>query len=324
MNSISIPKVIVYICGMDKFVFGPVPSRRLGFSLGVDIIPRKYCNFDCVYCQIGKTTRQGATRRKFFKTDTIVKEIVNTIQRAEKVDFVTFSGSGEPTLNQNLGAVIQEVKRIAKTPVAVITNSSLLNLSEVRNDLINADVVLPSLDAASGEMFKRINRPQGNIGIMEIIDGIKSFRNNYAGSIWLEIMLIKGMNDTKDELQKLSDIVNDLNVDKIHLNTISRPPSEKDASRLDQRELERIRKFFGNTCEVISSFEKEGFHQKQEGWGEMLVDILKRRSLTLHDIIKVTGVQSSQIKTELQNMENNGLIKTYRLGEEIYYISVDE
>jgi wyosine [tRNA(Phe)-imidazoG37] synthetase (radical SAM superfamily) len=309
---------------MDYFVFGPVPSRRLGFSLGVDIIPRKYCNFDCVYCQIGKTTRQGVTRRKFFKTDTIVKEIVNTIQHAETVDFVTFSGSGEPTLNQNLGAMIREVKKNVKTPVAVITNSSLLSLKEVRNDLINADVVLPSLDAASGEMFKRINRPQTNIGIMEIIDGIKSFQKHYAGSIWLEIMLIKGMNDTKEELQKLSDIVNNLNVDKIHLNTVTRPPSESDVGPLDQREMEQVRESFGDKCEIISSFEKDGIHQEKEGWAEMLVEILKRRALTLHDIIKVTGVRSSQIKTELQNMENKGLIKTYRLGEEIYYISVNE
>ena len=309
---------------MDKFVFGPVPSRRLGFSLGVDIIPRKYCNFDCIYCQIGKTTRKNTVRRTFFQTKEVAKQVVDAVCAVEKVDFVTFSGSGEPTLNKNLGAMIREIKKNIDTPVAVITNSSLFDLEEVRRDLMCADVILPSLDAASDEIFQRINRPQSDIDIMKIIDGIRSFRKHYSGLIWLEIMLIKGMNDTKEELQKLNAIVNGLGVDRIHLNTVTRPPSESDAAPLDKRELEKVRKSFGDKCEVISSFEKDGIHHQREGWAEALFDILKRRALTLPDIVKVTGVTSSGIKTRLQNMENRGLIKTYRLGAEIYYIAVEQ
>jgi wyosine [tRNA(Phe)-imidazoG37] synthetase (radical SAM superfamily) len=308
---------------MDTFVFGPVPSRRLGFSLGVDIIPRKYCNFDCIYCQIGKTTYKNVTRKKFFEVEEIVKEIVNTIQYTEKVDFVTFSGSGEPTLNENLGAMIKEVKKSVSTPVAVITNSSSLWIEEVRNDLFNADVVLPSLDAASDEVFKSINRPQSGIGLGLIIEGIKHFRNQYEGSIWLEIMLIKGVNDTPDELQKLRFITNDLKVDKIHLNTVTRPPSEKDAGPLNREEIEKVRKFFGDYCEIISSFEKNGVHIEQEGWTRTLVDILKRRSLTIQDIIRITGAPSFRIKEELDIMEKKGSIKAYRLGSDIYYTAVD-
>ena len=137
-------------------------------------------------------------------------------------------------------------------------------------------------------------------------------------------MLIKGMNDTKEELQKLNAIVNDLGVDRIHLNTVTRPPSESDAAPLDKRELEQVRKSFGDKCEVISSFEKDGIHHQREGWAEALFDILKRRALTFPDIVKVTGVTSSGMKTRLQNMENRGLIKTYRLGAEIYYIAVEQ
>ena len=291
--------------------------------MGVDIIPRKYCNFDCIYCQIGKTTHKNVTRKKFFEVEEVVKEIVNTIQYTEKVDFVTFSGSGEPTLNENLGAMIKEIKKSVSTPIAVITNSSSLWIEEVRNDLINADVVLPSLDAASDEVFKRINRPQSGIGLGLIIEGIKHFRKQYKGSIWLEIMLIKGVNDTPDDLQKLRFILNDLKVDKIHLNTVTRPPSEKNAGPLSREELEKIRKFFGDHCEIISSFEKNGIHKELEGWARTLVDILKRRSLTIQDIIRITGASSFRIKEELDNMEMKGSIKAYRLGSDIYYTAVD-
>jgi len=305
------------------FVFGPVPSRRLGFSLGVDIIPRKYCNFDCIYCQIGKTTRKNVTRKKFFEVEEVVKEIVDTIQFAEKVDFVTFSGSGEPTLNENLGTMIKEVKKKVNTPVAVITNSSTLQIEEVRNDLINADVILPSLDAASNEVFKSINRPQANLELTFIIEGIKSLKKDYKGRIWLEIMLIKGVNDTPDELQKLRFILNDLKVDKIHLNTVTRPPSEKNAGPLNRKELEKIKIFFGDNCEIVSSFEKNGVHKEQEGWARTLVDILKRRSLTIQDIIRITGTSSFRIHEELDAMEKKGSIKAYRLGNDIYYTAVD-
>jgi wyosine [tRNA(Phe)-imidazoG37] synthetase (radical SAM superfamily) len=305
------------------FVFGPVPSRRLGFSLGVDIIPRKYCNFDCIYCQIGKTTRKNVTRKKFFEVEEVVKEIVDTIQFAEKVDFVTFSGSGEPTLNENLGAMIKEVKKSVNTPIAVITNSSSLWIEEVRNDLFNADVVLPSLDAASDEVFKSMNRPQANLELTFIIEGIKSLKKDYKGRIWLEIMLIKGVNDSPDELQKLRFILNDLRVDKIHLNTVTRPPSEKNAGPLNRKELEKIKKFFGDYCEIISSFEKNGVHKEQEGWASTLVDILKRRSLTIQDIIRITGTSSFRIHEELDAMEKKGSIKAYRLGNDIYYTAVD-
>jgi len=291
--------------------------------LGVDVIPRKYCNFDCIYCQVGKTTGKNTTRRTFFRAKEVARQVVDTVCATEKVDFVTFSGSGEPTLNKNLGTMIREIKKNINTPVAVITNSSLFDLEEVRNDIMRADVILPSLDAASNEMFQRINRPQSNIDIVKIIEGIKSLRKQYTGLIWLEIMMIKGMNDTKEELQKLNDIVKDLNVDRIHLNTITRPPSESNAGPLAQGELEQIKKLFGNKCEVISSFEKDGIHQQREGWAEALVDILKRRALTLDDISKITGVASSRIIEQLRDMEKNGLIETYRLGADIYYIAAD-
>jgi len=309
---------------MHSFVFGPVPSRRLGFSLGVDIIPYKYCNFDCIYCQIGKTTDNNARRAKLFSIDEVLQEIIDAARNAELIDYITFSGSGEPTLNKNLGAIIKAIKRQIEVPVAVITNSSLLSVEDVRNDLMNADVILPSLDAGSDETFKRINRPQADISCVEIVNGLKAFRKYYKGFLWLEIMLINGINDTDDELQKLKGIVDDLNVDKIHLNTVTRPPSEGYANPIGEQELQRITTFFGSKCEVISTFEKEGVHKEQGGWAGTIYEILKRRSLSLRDIIKVTGAPVTEIKKELKSMEEQGSIKNYRLGNEIYFAAIKQ
>jgi wyosine [tRNA(Phe)-imidazoG37] synthetase (radical SAM superfamily) len=309
---------------MQSFVFGPVPSRRLGFSLGVDIIPYKYCNFDCIYCQIGKTTLKKAKRKELFGIDETLQEIIRAAQSADLIDYVTFSGSGEPTLNKNLGAIIKEVKRHIDIPIAVITNSSLLSVEDVRSDLMNADVILPSLDAGSDETFKRINRPQFDISFVEIVSGLKAFRKHYKGSIWLEIMLIKGINDTDDELHKLKRIIDDLNVEKIHLNTITRPPCEEHAVPVKEHELDRITTFFGSRCEVISSFEKEGVNRKQEDWAGKIYEILKRRSLSLQDIIKVTGAPATEIEKELKSMEKRGTIKNYRLGNETYFAALKQ
>lgn len=308
---------------MKKFIFGPVPSRRLGFSLGVDIIPYKYCNFDCVYCQIGRTTETDAKRQRFFGVEEVVREIENAVTSAERIDFITFSGSGEPTLNENLGAMVAEVKKRVATPVAVITNSSLLSVPEVRQALGHADVVLPSLDAGSDETFRRVNRPQTNVTIEDIVKGMKAFREHYRGLMWLEIMLIKGFNDTPGELEKLRAIVSKIKTDKVHLNTVTRPPSERFARPLALGELEDVKRFFGGECEIISSFAKNGLHEKPEGWPGMLVEVLKRRSLTLEDIVKITGVSLAQVKGELSEMEGKGTVKAYRLGNEVYYTVAD-
>jgi wyosine [tRNA(Phe)-imidazoG37] synthetase (radical SAM superfamily) len=304
---------------MAKFVFGPVPSRRLGFSLGVDIIPKKYCNFDCIYCQVGKTANTEVARKPFFEVDEVVREVMEELCRAERTDFVTFSGSGEPTLNVNIRSMIHEIKQRVDTPVAVITNGSLLSLEEVRNDIGEADVVLPSLDAASEDIFRLINRPHSLMRVATIIEGLKRFRKGYRGPIWLEIMMIKGMNDDPGEVRKLKEIVTWLGVDKIHLNTITRPPSEAMAGRVKNDDLEKIRGFFGDKCEVISSFRERGVYGEKPKWTETILSVLRRRSLTVNDIAKITGVPSSRVEEELRAMKTEGKIEAHFVGDDIYY-----
>lgn len=303
-----------------RHVFGPVPSRRLGYSLGVDIIPPKYCTYDCVYCQIGKTTDKDVQRRSFFDPGLVADEVARKVASSH-VDVITFSGSGEPTLNSELGTMIRSVKeKIATTPVAVITNGSLLYDRNVRSDLAQADLVLPSLDAVTEEVFRRVNRPHPLLDIERLIEGLREFRAGYPKPIWLEIMLIKNINDDPDELKKMVEIVSGLGVDRIQLNTVTRPPSEESAGRLEEEELQTICGLLGPRCEVICSFEKTGEMPAQADWTQIILETLKRRPLTLDDVVRTTSLSRFQARTRLKAMEDEGLVKSYVLGDDLFYV----
>ncbi|HOW55428.1 MAG TPA: radical SAM protein [Syntrophorhabdaceae bacterium] len=304
-----------------QYVFGPVPSRRLGFSLGVDIIPAKYCTYDCIYCQIGKTTNREIDRRSFFDPQVIINEIIDKTTKIGPVDFITFSGSGEPTLNADLGMLIRELKKNTAIPVAVITNGSLLYLEEVRKDIIEADVVLPSLDAVSEDTFRCINRPHPALAVEKVISGIKTFRKEYSREIWLEIMLIRNINDETIELERMKKIVSGIGAERVQLNTVTRPPSEGSTGRLQDRELARICKLFGPACEIICSFEKTAEIPSQAEWTDIIIETLKRRPLTLEDIVNTTNLSHFQAKGRLRDMEEQGLIKSYLFEDNTFYMA---
>lgn len=304
-----------------QHVFGPVPSRRLGFSLGVDIIPAKYCTYDCIYCQVGKTTNREIDRRSFFDPQVIINEIMDKTTKTGPVDFITFSGSGEPTLNADLGMLIRELKKNTAIPVAVITNGSLLHLEAVRKDIIEADVVLPSLDAVSEETFRCINRPHPALTVEKVISGIKSFRKEYSKEIWLEIMLIRNINDETVELERMKKIVSGIGAERVQLNTVTRPPSEGSTGRLQDRELARICKLFGPACEIICSFEKTAEIPSQAEWTYIILETLKRRPLTLEDIVNTTNLSRFQAKGRLRDMEEQGLVKSYLFEDNTFYMA---
>ena len=198
--------IVYYVCH-GKICFWAGSFEKAGIFIGSrHDSAQKYCSFDCIYCQIGKTNYLEIERRRFFDPDEIMNEVIRRVSEVKRVDFVTFSGSGEPTLNSDLGYMIREIKKRTRVPIAVITNGSLLFQEEVRRDLLEADVVLPSLDAASDDIFHYINRPHPLIGLKMIIDGLKEFRRMYKGEIWLEIMMIKDVNDDPEELSKFKRI----------------------------------------------------------------------------------------------------------------------
>lgn len=306
---------------MKRFTFGPVPSRRLGFSLGVDIIPKKFCSFDCIYCQVGKTTNQEIKRKSFFDVQDVVSEIIRVSKNTKNIDVITFSGSGEPTLNADIGVMIKEIKRHIDIPVSVITNSSLLHDDKVREEISSADIILPSLDAASEDIFHYINRPHSIIELNTIVKSLKALRNEYKGKIWLEVMMIKDINDDIEELDKFKRIISVLDVDKVQLNTVTRPPMDNSAKSMSQDELERICRYFGNNCEVVCSFNKSVLEsERREDSAQTILDMLNRRSLTLDDIISVTGLSLSDTKHILKLMENEGKIKSFYFGDSTYYM----
>ena len=232
-------------------VFGPKQSRRLGRSLAVDVIHRKTCPLDCVYCELGRTDRLTLERREYVKADAVLEELRTVLRKQhDGIDHITLSASGEPTLNSKLGEIIKQIKEITTIPVAVLTNGVLLSREDVRRDLLQADVVLPSLDAASDRVFEAINRPHGRLDLEEIIDGLVAFRKEFTGQIWLEILLVKGINDTPEELELLKTIAGWIKPEIIHLNTVVRPPAESWARRVEVEDLRTIRRYFGSTCRV--------------------------------------------------------------------------
>ena len=215
-----------------RFVYGPVASRRLGFSLGVDIIPFKTCTLDCVYCQLGSAGRTTVRRRSWFPPEAILAQIKEAIDSGQRIDVITFSGSGEPTLSRDLGFLIRSIKKMTGIPVAVLTNGTLLGRRDVRRDLAAADIVGPSLDAVPAALFRRVNRPHASLDNRKVIDGLVRFRDEFAGEIRLEIMLVKGVNDSPAAIEAVKKAVARIRPDRIELNTVVRPPADRRAGAL--------------------------------------------------------------------------------------------
>ncbi|MFB0565184.1 MAG: radical SAM protein [Candidatus Aminicenantaceae bacterium] len=301
------------------YIYGPVPSRRLGFSLGIDIIPFKTCTFDCIYCQLGPTTKKAIRRKGYLPSKEIISQVKKILASGRRIDYITFSGSGEPTLNSAIGKLIREIKKITPIPVAVLTNSSLLSRRSVREALLASDLVVPSLDAAIPEVFHRINRPYNSLKIEDIIEGLKEFRQEFSGSIWLEIMLVKGVNDSIPHLRKLKKIITDIKPDKVQLNTVIRPPAEKYAHALSLRELEKIKNIFGNNCEIIVEFDKEGQILPSENLEESILSMIQRRPVTLSDISSSLGKNQSEILKYLNFLLEKGKIQSVIHKDIEYY-----
>ncbi len=306
-----------------KYVFGPVPSRRLGMSLGVDIIPFKTCTLDCVYCQLGLTTNKSIKRKAFVPKEDVIAELKEVIDKeSNRIDFITFSGSGEPTLNSEIGDMISEIKSFTKIPIAVLTNGTLLYMNDVRKDLLKADLVVPSLDFLTNSTFFKVNRPDEELEVEKILEGIKEFTKEFQGKIWLEIMIVKGINDDPEELKQLANFIRELKVDKIHLNTVVRPPAEDTALPVTPEEMQNIAKLFDERVEIIADFNKIRTTPGQKenvSFEERIVSLLKRRPCTIDDISNSLSIHINEAIKYTNHLLENGLIKRIKLGDKWYY-----
>lgn len=306
-----------------NYVFGPVPSRRLGLSIGVDVIPKKVCTLDCVYCEVGATDKRALRRREYFPADSIISEIEDALKGRTGLEYITFSGSGEPTLNSKLGEIIRAVRQLSSIPIAVITNGTLFSLEEVRYDLTDAAVVLPSLDAASQDVFERIDRPHPQLRIESIIEGMECFREEYKGLIWLEIMLVKGFNDDQKELLRLQKAMERIRPDKVQLNTVIRPPSELGVERIAPSRLKEIQALFGERCEIIGLFDKHGSGESGKSNIAEILSLLERRAMTIEGLADSQKVDEETIVESLRALKEAGLIVSFLHHKEEYYRAKD-
>jgi len=303
-----------------KYLYGPVPSRRLGRSLGIDLVPHKICTYDCVYCQIGKTTQKTLDRREYIPVKEVLEEVERFLkEEISSIDYLSLTGSGEPTLHSKIGSIIHGIKKITSIPVAVITNGSLLYLKEVQKDLLDADVILPSLDAVSSEVFTKINRPDEGFSVERMVEGLVQFRKIYKGQIWLEILFCRGVNDSQSELALMKEAINRIQPDKIHLNTVVRPPSEKWVLPLDEIEMERIRDVFGEKAEIISEFDRHPPLISERDIKEEILKVLRRRPLSLSDLSKGMGISQNELDQYITPLTQEGKIRPRIFSESVYY-----
>jgi wyosine [tRNA(Phe)-imidazoG37] synthetase (radical SAM superfamily) len=302
-----------------SYLFGPVPSRRLGRSLGVDLIPRKTCPFDCIYCEVGPTTRK-TSQRLDYQAEAIMAELAAYLRQGPPLDYITLTGSGEPTLNLGLGKILRQIKALSDTPVAVLTSGALLHLPEVRAELQAADLVLPSLDAAREESFQAINRPLPGYPLSRLLEGLEAFRREYPGQIWLEILLLKGLNDTAAELEALHRTLRRLAPDKVQLNTAVRPGVEAHIHPLNQQEMAARAQYLkdGVEVEVIASF--NNLPKPAPVCDDaVLVEMLARRPMTAEDLARVCGLSLAAVQERLRHLEETGQISCNCYQDQGFY-----
>jgi wyosine [tRNA(Phe)-imidazoG37] synthetase (radical SAM superfamily) len=282
-------------------IFGPVHSRRLGRSLGVDLVPYKVCSYNCVYCECGDTTELTFRRSDFFPVQEVLGELEDYLSRSPVLDFITFSGSGEPTLSLSIGVCIRYLKdHFTSYRLAVLTNGTLLWREDVRRDLIKADVVLPTLSSAIDETYHRIHRPAPGLEVGQIIAGIEQFRREYDGEIWLEIFIIPEINTSEIELEALRSAIRRINPDRVQLNTLDRPGTESWVRPASPGDLRKLRDMLGlAVVEPVEPVCHGNLHgtpvPDRVDTVKIVHDLLQRRPSTLEDISEATGLNRREV-----------------------------
>ncbi|MFA9372054.1 MAG: radical SAM protein [Labilibaculum antarcticum] len=309
---------------MYKYLFGPVPSRRLGVSLGVDLVPKKVCSIDCVYCEVGKTTKLSVTREDYISSDKIKTELEHYFKNNPQPDYITITASGEPTLNSNLGEIIRFVKQTKpEVSVALITNGTLLHDSKVREAIKDVDLVLPSLDAGTEEAFRRINRPHKDLDFKQYIQGLIDFGKEFTGKIWLEVFILPGYNDSEKELSELKKLILKIRHDSVQLNTLDRPGTVANLRGATQDELQQVIDFWKlDHVEIIAKAKqgnKEQSHRKDTE--NAILETVSRRPCTLEDLTTILGMCDDEVGKCLAELVEKNLIETIEQERGVFYQS---
>ena len=307
---------------MYKYLFGPVPSRRLGMSLGVDLVPKKVCSLDCVYCEVGKTTKLTLERKEYIKVDRVKEDLTNYFNNNPDPDYITFSGSGEPTLNIFIDEILQFIKdNKPNVPVAVLTNGTLLYDRNVRETLLKADLVLPSLDAATEEVFKKINCPAEDLSIDTCIQGLIDFSKEFKGTMWLEVFILPDYNHSDKELAELKKAILKIKPDSIQLNTLDRPGTISNLRGATREELQRVSDFWKlDNVEIIAAAPKRKKMQVyRDDIETAIVETIARRPCTLEDLTKILGKHVNEVNKYLDVLEAENKIETVEQERGFFY-----
>jgi wyosine [tRNA(Phe)-imidazoG37] synthetase (radical SAM superfamily) len=300
-----------------SIIYGPVPSRRLGRSLGVDLVPMKTCSYDCIYCQLGRTTCKTVERKPWVPAEKILPELAEKL--STRPDYVTLSGSGEPTLNSELGEIARRIKDMTDIPVSVLTNGSLLWQPDVRRDVGEADLVVPSLDAGDEAMFQAVNRPHPNIGFEKMVDGLVALREEFSGPIWLEVFLLAGHTAVQADAEKLAEQANRVRADRIQLNTVTRPPVEEYAAGVSPERMEELAELFRPRAEVIADFSAVQRDAPFRSGVREVLALLQRRPCTLEDIAGGLAMHLNEAVKYVQQLEADGRIARSVSAGKTYY-----
>ncbi|MCK4388625.1 MAG: radical SAM protein [Desulfobacterales bacterium] len=303
----------------EYFVYGPVPSRRLGRSLGLDLVPYKVCSYDCIYCQLGRTKEKTIERKPYIPVGKILDQLYKKLEEGVCADYVTVAGSGEPTLNSDIGSLIHDIKKHTEIPVALLTNGSLLGDSQVRESIMESDVVLPSLDAYDQEGFETINRPHRDISFEAMVQGLIDFRREYPGEIWLEVFMLDGINSTETDARQFKHWIERVNPQKVHLNTAVRPSAETYARRVSPEQMARFCKIVGEKAEVIAPFRDSEKHERRLAIEADLLNLLARRPCTLDDISSGLSVHKNEILKYIEPLLKKHKIDVVKKDSLVYY-----
>jgi len=291
-----------------SYVFGPVPSRRLGRSLGVDLVPFKTCTYDCIYCQLGRTTCKTVQRKQWVPLDRVLDELEERL--SSRPDYITLSGSGEPTLYSRIGDLIEKVRSMTDIPVAVLTNGSLLWQKEVRRELMDAHLVIPSLDAGNPSMFRAVNRPDPAISFEQMLDGLITFGGDFHGEYWLEVFLLAGHTAIETEVAELAECVRHITPDRVQLNTVTRPPVDEFAVGVAPGRMDELAAVFDPPGEVIADV--HGVHGRAEfsAGREDILNMLRRRPCSLDEIAEGLGMHRNEAVKFIEDLTSDRLLTT--------------
>jgi len=303
-------------------LFGPVPSRRLGISLGVDLVPLKTCTLNCIYCECGRTTNLTVERKEYVPLTSVKEELTDYFTNNPRPDYITFSGSGEPTLNSSIGDGLHFIRNhIHDIPVAILTNGTLFSIKQVREEIKDATLVMPSLDAATEKIFRKINRPYPRLKIDKIIEGLVRLRKEYSGQIWLEIFIVPGMNDTVYELTALKQAIEEIEPDRVQLNTLDRPGPVSTVRAATRQELEHIIHFWKleNVSIIADVSDRKELLAYRKDTESAILGTIARRPCTLKDLSEILGLQINEVNKYLDFLEADGKIKMVKQKRGFFY-----